>query len=180
MRHSAGHVVGDSNTKQKEETMELKSVSLSFPEGSNIVLGQSHFIKTVEDLCEVMVTASPGAKFGVAFCEASGPRLIRRDGNDDELIAIAVSELSKIGAGHSFLIVMRDCFPINVLPGIKACQEVCRIYCATANPVEVVVAETPQGKGILGVIDGSSPAGVETDADADGRRDFLRKIGYKR
>ena len=160
--------------------MELRSVAITFPEGANIILGQSHFIKTVEDLYEAMVTSAPGAKFGVAFSEASGPCLIRRDGNDEELVALAASELMEIGAGHSFLIVMRDCFPINVLPSVRACQEVCGIYCATANPVEVIVAETAQGVGIMGVVDGASPKGVEGEADAEARRAFLRTIGYKR
>lgn len=160
--------------------MELRAVAITFPEGANIILGQSHFIKTVEDLYEAMVTSSPGAKFGIAFSEASGACLIRRDGNDDELVAAAVWELERIGAGHSFLIVMRDCFPINVLPAVKACQEVCGVYCATANPVEVLVAETAHGAGIIGVVDGASPKGVESEVDVEKRRDFLRTIGYKR
>ncbi len=160
--------------------MEIKSIRIEFPDGANIVLGQSHFIKTVEDLYETMVGSSPSIRFGVAFAEASGPCLIRHDGNDDDLEAAATTIVENIGAGHTFAVVMRDGFPINVLNAVKSCQEVCGIYCATANPVEVIVAESPQGKGILGVIDGSSPKGIESDEDAGDRREFLRKIGYKR
>ncbi len=160
--------------------MDVRTVPLSFPEGANIILGQSHFIKTTEDLYEIMVTSVPGARFGIAFCEASGPCLIRRDGNDELLIEAATGIAQSVAAGHSFVIVMLDAYPLNVLNAVKGCQEVCRIFCATANPVEVVVADTPGGKGILGVIDGSSPAGVETENDARTRREFLRKIGYKR
>ena len=160
--------------------METKSVPIRFPEGANIILGQSHFIKTIEDLYEILISAVPGMKFGVAFCEASGPCLIRFDGNDEELKAAAVKIASEVGAGHSFVIVMTDGFPINVLNAVKACPEVCRIYCATANPVEAIVVETGQGKGILGVVDGESPKGVENEDDIRARRDFLRTIGYKR
>ena len=160
--------------------MEIGIVSISFPEGANIILGQSHFIKTVEDLYEVMVGSSPGVRFGIAFCEASGPCLIRRDGNDERLTTAATDIASAVGAGHCFAIVMEEGFPINVLNAIKSCEEVCRIYCATANPVEVIVAETAQGKGVLGVVDGASPKGVEGESDALDRREFLRKIGYKR
>jgi adenosine/AMP kinase len=160
--------------------MEILTVPLSFPEGANIIFGQSHFIKTVEDLYEVMAQSAPGARFGVAFCEASGPRLVRKDGNDDELTRAATEIARSVGAGHSFVIVMRDVFPLNVLNEVKSCPEVCRVYCATANPVQVLVAETPSGRGVLGVIDGSSPAGVEGPQDAAARREFLRKIGYKR
>lgn len=160
--------------------METRLVSLEFPEGANIILGQSHFIKTVEDLYEILISSAPGMKFGIAFCEASGPCLIRVDGNDDDLKAAAVKMAGDVGAGHSFTVVMTDGFPINVLNAVKACPEVCRVYCATANPVEVVVAETPQGRGILGVIDGESPKGVEGESDVAARRDFLRTIGYKR
>ena len=160
--------------------MELKTVPMRFPDGANVVLGQSHFIKTVEDLYEVMVSQAPGLRFGLAFAEASGPRLVRRDGTDADLVGAAVRIMTDIGAGHSFAIVMGDGFPINVLNAVKACPEVCRIYCATANPVEVVVADTAQGRGILGVVDGESPAGEETDDDAAERVAFLRKIGYKR
>ena len=160
--------------------METKSVPIRFPEGANIILGQSHFIKTVEDLYEILISAVPGMRFGVAFCEASGPCLIRSDGNDEELKAAAVKIASEVGAGHSFIIVMTDGFPINVLNAVKACPEVCRIYCATANPVEAIVVETGQGRGILGVVDGESPKGVENEDDIRARRDFLRTIGYKR
>jgi adenosine/AMP kinase len=160
--------------------VEIKVIPMRFPEGANVILGQSHFIKTVEDLYEVMVSSAPGLRFGLAFAEASGPRLVRRDGSDPKLVEAAVRIISEIGAGHSFAIVMGDGFPINVLNAVKSAPEVCRIYCATANPVEVIVAETPQGRGILGVVDGESPAGVETESDAAERIEFLRKIGYKR
>ncbi len=160
--------------------METKSVPIRFPEGANIILGQSHFIKTVEDLYEILISAVPGMKFGVAFCEASGPCLVRFDGNDEELKAVAVKIASDVGAGHSFVIVMTDGFPINVLNAVKACPEVCRVYCATANAVEAIVVETGQGRGILGVVDGESPRGVENEDDIRARRDFLRTIGYKR
>jgi adenosine/AMP kinase len=160
--------------------MELRAVPIVFPEGANVILGQSHFIKTVEDLYEALITSSPAVKFGLAFSEASGPCLVRHDGNDGDLESAAVRIISDIAAGHSFAIVMKDGFPINVLNAIKSCQEVCGVYCATANPVRVIVAETPQGKGILGVIDGESPKGVEGPEDAARRREFLAKIGYKR
>jgi uncharacterized protein len=160
--------------------MELKILPLSFPEDCNIILGQSHFIKTVEDLYEAMVNSVPGIKFGLAFCEASGPCLIRKDGTDTELIEIAVKNMRTVGAGHSFIIVMKDAFPINVLPAVKDCREVLQIYCATANPVQVIVAESEQGRGILGVIDGSSPKGVELDTDITHRKKLLQDIGYKR
>ncbi len=160
--------------------MELKSVALQIPDGANIIVGQSHFIKTVEDVYEAIVNTVPQMKFGVAFCEASGPCLIRVDGNDDALKTAATEMAQAVGAGHTFFVVMREGFPINVLGRIKDVPEVASIYCATANPVEVIVAETGQGRGILGVIDGSSPQGVETADDAEARRGFLRKIGYKR
>ena len=160
--------------------MELKNVRLSIPENANIIVGQSHFIKTVEDLYEVITTGCPHSKFGVAFCEASGPCLIRVEGNDEELKRIAAENAVSMGAGHTFVILLRDAFPINVLNAIKACAEVCSIYCATANPLEVIVAETDQGRGVLGVVDGFSPKGIETEADSKARREFLRKIGYKR
>jgi len=161
--------------------MELKAVKIKLPEGTNIIIGQSHFIKTVEDLYEIMVTTVPNVKFGIAFNEASGPCLIRSDGNDEELIQTAVENCQAIQAGHVFNIVMKDAYPINVLGSIKHCQEVCSIYCATANPVEVIVAKTEQGCGVMGVVDGLSPKDVETDKDKDERRDLLRKlIGYKR
>jgi uncharacterized protein len=159
--------------------METSKVKVEIPEGCNIILGQTHFIKTVEDLYEVITGTVPQAKFGVAFTEASGPCLIRTEGNDDALIAACVKALKAIGAGHVFCIYIKNAFPINVLNQIKNCPEVCRIFCATANPLEVVVASSAQGKGILGVVDGFSPKGVETPADRAERKEFLRKIGYK-
>jgi adenosine/AMP kinase len=160
--------------------MDLKAVRLEVPENGNIILGHSHFIKTVEDLYEAIVNTAPGMKFGIAFNEASGPCLIRVDGNDEELKAAATRNASAIGAGHMFVIALREGYPINITSRIHDVPEVCQIYCATANPVEVMVAETEQGRAVLGVVDGSSPKGVETPADAEWRRDFLRKIGYKR
>ena len=159
--------------------MELKSVALDLPEGCNLILGQSHFIKTVEVLHEVMVGTSGQVKFGLAFCEASANCLIRISGNDKELERVATINAEAIGAGHSFIIVIKDAFPINFLNSIKQCQEVCTIYCATANPVEVIIAETEQGRGILGVVDGSSPKGVESTEDIQARQEILRKFGYK-
>ena len=158
----------------------LHAVRLEIPLNANIVLGQSHFIKTVEDLYEAMVGSAPGVKFGIAFNEASGPCLTRADGNDPELQEAAIGMASSVAAGHFFAVVMRDAFPINALKAIQSTQEVCNIFCATANPVEVIVAETEQGRGILGVIDGSTPKGVETEADAKWRHGLLRTIGYKR
>ena len=146
----------------------------------SVIVGQSHFIKTVEDLYEIVVGTVPQATFGVAFCEASGPCLIRRDGNDAALVAVAVEQAQAIAAGHTFVLVLRGAYPINVLPAIKACPEVCRVFCATANPVQVLVAETEQGRGVVGVVDGSSPKGVEDEAAQQARRQFLRTIGYKR
>jgi adenosine/AMP kinase len=160
--------------------MELKLVPLEIPEGGNLILGQSHFIKTVEDVYEAIVNTVPQMKFGVAFNEASGPCLTRADGNDEALTKLAVKNASALGAGHIFVVVMRDGYPINVLGRIKDVPEVCNIFCATANPVQVVVAESDQGRGVLGVIDGSVPAGVEGPEDAEKRRGFLRMIGYKR
>ncbi|MBI5843753.1 MAG: adenosine-specific kinase [Deltaproteobacteria bacterium] len=160
--------------------MELTAVRLDIPEGANIIVGQTHFIKTVEDLYEILVGAVPGIEFGIAFCEASGDCLIRTDGNSDELVSAAVRNAGAVAAGHSFFVVMKKAYPINVLNAVKACQEVCSIYCATANPVEVIVARTEQGAGIMGVIDGSSPKGIETESDQAWRLDLLQKIGYKR
>jgi adenosine/AMP kinase len=160
--------------------MELVMEPLKFPADCNIILGQSHFIKTVEDLYEAIINSVPGIKFGLAFNEASGPCLIRKEGTDNALIEIAVENMLRLGAGHTFLIVMRDAFPINILPAVKDCREVCRIFCATANPVQVILAKTEQGKGVLGVIDGSSPKGTELDTDISHRKKFLRDIGYKR
>jgi len=159
--------------------METSNVKVEIPEGCNIILGQTHFIKTAEDLYEVVAGTVPQAKFGIAFTEASGPCLVRTEGNDDGLVAACVKTLESIGAGHVFCIYIKNAFPINVLNQIKACPEVCRIFCATANPLEVVVASSAQGKGILGVIDGFSPKGVETPVDRAQRKEFLRKIGYK-
>src|ERR1700752_1118201 len=159
--------------------MELKSVRVSIPEGANIILGQSHFIKTAEDLYEILIGSSPHIKFGVAFTEASGPCLIRYEGNDDGLAQKAAGIVQEIGAGHVFAILIREAFPINVLNSIKMCPEVCSIYCATANPLQVIVAETDQGRGIMGVIDGSPPKGIEQDSDKAARKAMLRNFGYK-
>ena len=160
--------------------MDLKTVRLEIPEGCNIILGQSHFVKTVEDLYEAMVTSLPSPKFGIAFCEASGPRLVRRDGTDPAMIEAAEKNAKNLSAGHSFIIVMQDCFPINVLNAVKMCPEVCRVYCATANPVEVIITETEQGRGILGIIDGEPPIGIEKEDDVKQRKELLRNFGYKR
>ena len=159
--------------------MELKAVRIENPDELNLILGQSHFIKTVEDLHEALVTAVPGIQFGLAFCEASGPCLIRHSGTNGNLEQLAIRNAEAIGAGHSFIVFLEDAFPINVMGAVKRVPEVCRILCATANPVEVIVAETEQGRGILGVIDGGSPKGVEDEAGIAWRKDFLRKIGYK-
>jgi len=159
--------------------LDTKVVRLQFPENSNLVLGVSHFIKTVEDLYEVLVGGVPGIKFGLAFCEASGPCLVRHVGNDPELEDAAVKNALQLSAGHSFIVFMRNAFPINVLNAIKAIPEVCTIHCATSNPVEVVLAETEQGNGILGVVDGFRSKGVENESDVRERKEFLRKIGYK-
>jgi uncharacterized protein len=160
--------------------LDLTLVPLEIPEGANIILGQTHFIKTIEDIYEAMVTAVPGAKFGIAFNEASGPCLVRFDGNNEELQQVAVRNAQAVGAGHTFVVVMRDCYPINVLKRIQQVPEVCGIYCATANPVEAVIVQGASGRGVLGVIDGSSPKGVEGTADIEVRKAFLRRIGYKR
>jgi uncharacterized protein len=159
--------------------MELKAVRLAIPEGCNLILGQSHFIKTAEDLYEIIATGVPGARFGIAFSEASGPCLIRAEGNEGSLTEACILNLQKLRCGHVFCILMSDAFPITVLNQIKNCPEVCRIFCATANPTEVVVASTEQGNGVLGVIDGLSPKGVEGPEDKARRKEFLRKIGYK-
>jgi uncharacterized protein len=159
--------------------MDLNAVPLELPEGANLILGQTHFIKTIEDLYEIMVGTSAQVKFGIAFCEASGPCLIRVAGNDETLQQVAIKNAQAIAAGHSFIIVLRDAFPINFLNAIKQCPEVCTIYCATANPMQVVVAKTEQGCGILGVIDGFAPKGVEGAEDVQKRQGFLRQIGYK-
>ena len=160
--------------------MQLQNVRMLIPQDANLIIGQSHFIKTAEDLYEALVNTVPGIQFAVAFNEASGPCLIRVESNDDELRAAAVQNAQAIGAGHVFVVLLRKAFPINVLGRIKDCFEVCNIFCATANPVEVVVAQSEQGRGVMGVIDGASPKGVESDADAAQRKEFLRKIGYKK
>lgn len=159
--------------------MEIKTVKIEIPGDCNMILGQTHFIKTAEDLYEIIATTVPQAQFGIAFTEASGPCLIRTEGNNNELIDCSVKNLQEIGAGHAFCIMLKGAFPINVLNQIKNCPEVCGIFCATANPVEFIVAETEQGRGIMGVIDGFPPRGVESPADKAHRKEFLRKIGYK-
>lgn len=159
--------------------MELKVIKMELPANTNIILGQTHFIKTAEDLYEAMVISSPGIKFAVAFCEASGPCLVRAEGNDEELKAVATKNASALSAGHIFVILLKEVFPINVLNAIKTCPEVCSIFCATANPVQVIVAETKQGKGVVGVIDGFSSKGVEKEEDIKARKKLLRDIGYK-
>jgi len=160
--------------------MDFSLVPVEIPADANFILGQTHFIKTVEDLYEIMVNSVPQAKFGIAFNEASGPCLTRHDGNDEELRRLAVKTMQAIGAGHTFCIFMRNAYPVNVLPAVKSCREVCCIYCATANPLQVIVAQSEGGRGIVGVIDGSSPKGVETEENIRERIGFLRKIGYKR
>ncbi|MBI4723004.1 MAG: adenosine-specific kinase [Candidatus Stahlbacteria bacterium] len=164
--------------------MEIKVVEIDKPEDVNFILGQSHFIKTVEDLYEALVSAVPGIKFGLAFCEASGPHLVRFAGNDDELTGLAKQNALSIGAGHSFIIFIRNAYPMNLLPRIKEVPEVCNIFCATANPTQVIIVETLQGgstpsRGIIGVIDGASPLGIEGQKDIEARKQFLRDIGYK-
>lgn len=154
-------------------------MKLEAPEGCNLILGMSHFIKTVEDLYETLVTSIPGIKFGLAFCESSGPCLVRHAGTDERLEDLAAKNALNLSAGHSFLIILRDVYPINVLNAVKSVQEVCTIYCATANPVEVFLVETEQGRGIIGVVDGFKSKGIESDKEISERRDFLRNIGYK-
>lgn len=159
--------------------MELKVVEMSIPEGCNIILGQSHFIKTVEDVYDAMASSAPGVKFGLAFSESSGECLIRVEGNDEDLKKVAADNSLALGCGHSLVILMRDAYPINVLTQLKAVPEVCTIHAATANPLQVIVAETEKGRGVLGVIDGSRPRGVEDEEGVRWRKEFLRKIGYK-
>jgi adenosine/AMP kinase len=159
--------------------MEIRIVSIDIPEGLNIIIGQSHFVKTVEDMYEILSGSSPSLKFGVAFSEASGPCLVRYEGNDDGLMKLAGEASFNLACGHTFVIFLKDGFPINVLNAIKACQEVCNIVCATSNPLEVIVAESGQGRGIMGVIDGSSPKGIEEEKDKKDRKALLRKFGYK-
>lgn len=159
--------------------MELLNVPVEVPEGANLILGQSHFIKTVEDLFEVIVNTVPRAQFAIAFNEASGPCLIRVEANDDNLRRAATLNAQAVGAGHLFVLLIRDAYPINILSRVRDCFEVCSIFCATANPVEVIVAQTGQGRSVLGVVDGSSPKGVESVQDRAHRHEFVRKIGYK-
>jgi adenosine/AMP kinase len=159
--------------------MELKSIRIEKPEDMNFILGHSHFIKTVEDLHEALVNTVPGIKFGLAFCEASMDRLVRSSGTDDELVALAEKNALAIGAGHSFIIFLRDSFPINVLQTVKRVPEVCTVYCATANPTDVIVYSTEDGNGIMGVVDGQKPLGIEKEEDVAKRKKFLRDIGYK-
>jgi adenosine/AMP kinase len=160
--------------------MELETVQVEKPEDVNLILGQTHFIKTVEDIYEAVVTSVPGVEFGIAFCEASAECLIRADGTDDGLTSLGVKNAERIGAGHTFVLMMRGAYPINLLPRIKSVPEVCCIFAATANALQVIVAKSEQGRGIVGVIDGESPKGVETEEQAEERKEFLRKIGYKR
>lgn len=159
--------------------MDIDKITIENPDYLNFILGQSHFIKTVEDIQEALVQTIPNIKFGLAFCEASGPCLIRFAGTDDELIDLAKKNASHIGAGHSFIIFLRDAFPINIMNSLRNVPEICRIFCATANPTEVLIVQTDLGRGIIGIIDGSSPKGIETDEDQIIRKKFLRKIGYK-
>jgi len=159
--------------------MELLTVKIEKPEDCNVILGQSHFIKTVEDLHEALVNSVPSVKFGLAFCESSGPSLVRASGNDPELTELARDNAFALSSGHTFVIFMREAYPINVLGAIRRVPEVCSIFCATANPIEVIIAETEQGRGILGVIDGLRSKAIETEGDVVERKEFLRKIGYK-
>lgn len=159
--------------------MELKIIRIEKPDEMNFILGHSHFIKTVEDVYEAIVQTNPAMRFGIAFCEASGPALVRSEGNDKSLVALAQKNAMALAAGHTFIIMMENGFPINILQTIKNVSEVCRIYCATANPTQVIIAETDQGRGILGVIDGVATMGIETEADIVKRKELLRKIGYK-
>ena len=162
------------------DEVKISVVTIPVPEGTNVIVGASHFIKTVEDIYEALVTSVPGIKFGIAFCEASGKRLIRYDGTDEELIKLAIEAAKKIAAGHTFVIYLRNAWPINILNALKNVQEVLTIYAATANPLQVIIAETSQGRGVLGVVDGWTPLGVEKEEDIKERKEFLRKIGYKR
>ena len=159
--------------------MEIKKIKIDVPDGMNVICGQTHFIKTAEDLYEALINASAQIKFGLAFCEASGPCLVRREGNDPELVALAQAKALETGAGHFFIIFIRDAYPINVLNAIKSCPEVVNIFCATANPVELLIAEDEQGRGVIGVIDGEAPKGIEDENARKERHAFLRKIGYK-
>jgi adenosine/AMP kinase len=159
--------------------VEIQTVALERPEDANVILGQAHFVKTVEDVHEALAGASPHLRFGIAFCEASGVCLVRRSGNDDELVAAAERNALALGCGHAFVVLLREGFPVNVLNALKLVPEVCRIFCATANPVEVIVGQTAQGRGVLGVVDGESPRGVEGPDEQRARHGLLRAIGYK-
>jgi adenosine/AMP kinase len=159
--------------------MELSAVRIERPDGANVIVGQAHFVKTIEDLHEALAMAGGPLRFGIAFCEASGPCLVRRSGNDKELVLLAAQNAEAVGAGHGFVVLLRDGFPVSVLNALKQVPEVCTIFCATANPVEVLVAETDLGRGILGVVDGLPPAGIETESDERDRKELLRRIGYK-
>jgi len=159
--------------------MEIKTININVPQGLNIIIGQSHFVKTVEDIYEILVSSSPHLKFGVAFSEASGPCLVRYEGNDEELMKLASETSYSLSCGHTFVIFLKDGFPINVLNALKSCQEVCHIICATANPLQVIVVESEQGNGIIGVIDGSRPKGIEQEQDKKARKELLRNFKYK-
>jgi uncharacterized protein len=159
--------------------VELHAVTVERPDDCNVIVGQSHFIKTVEDLHEALVGVGGHLRFGIAFCESSGPCLVRRSGNDDDLVELATKNALAVAAGHVFFVLLRDGYPVNVLNQIKQVPEVCRIFCATANPLEILVAETDAGRGVVGVVDGQPPAGVETDEDVAARKQLLRAIGYK-
>jgi len=157
----------------------MKSIQIDVPEGTNIIIGQSHFIKTTEDIHDALVNSVPGIKFGLAFCESSGPRLVRCEGTSEDLKKLAAKNALEIGAGHCFVVYLQGTYPINVLNDLKNVSEICQIYCATSNPVQVIIVESGQGRGIIGVIDGGSPLGIETEKDVQERRSFLRKIGYR-
>ncbi|WP_201776869.1 adenosine-specific kinase [Streptacidiphilus anmyonensis] len=161
------------------EAVSIEAVAVDKPEDLNVIIGQSHFIKTVEDLHEALAGTSPHLRFGLAFCEASGPRLVRRSGNDPELVSLAVANATAIGAGHSFVVLLREGFPVNVLNAVKSVPEVCGVFCATANPVQVLVAVTAAGRGVVGVVDGAPPLGEEGEEDVAARKNLLRAIGYK-
>ena len=160
--------------------MNLITVQLDLPADSNVILGQAHFIKTVEDLAEIVATTAPAAHFGVAFCEASGPCLVRSEGNDPALVAAAVENAERVASGHTFVVFLKGAYPISLLNAVKQCPEVCHVFCATANPVQVIVGQGEQGRAVLGVVDGWSPRGVEDDAARAQRRQLLRQLGYKR
>ena len=167
------------NYRGRAQNMEIKLVDVEIPDGTNVIIAQSHFIKTVEDVFEALVNSVPRIKFGLAFCESSGPRLIRCEGTDKELKELAIKSATAVGSGHSLIIYLRDIYPINVLNSLKSVPEICNIFCATANPVQVIVAVSERGRGILGVIDGGSPLGVEKEEDVKNRLSLLRKFGYK-